>query len=61
MYKNNSKDKPYYTQRNNRIKPGTSCGGGSIRQARYRLTSGTTCLPMAATGGSALTALNAIR
>lgn len=30
MYKNNSKDKPYYTQRNNHIKPGTSCNVTSM-------------------------------
>lgn len=30
MYKNNSKGKPYYTQRNNKIKPGSSCNVTSM-------------------------------
>lgn len=30
MYRNNSKGKPYYTQRNNRIKPGSSCNVTSM-------------------------------
>ena len=30
MYRNNSKGKPYYTQRNNKIKPGTSCNVTSM-------------------------------
>lgn len=30
MYRNNSKGKPYYTQRNNKIKPGSSCNVTSM-------------------------------